>query len=73
MRVRVFKPQGKGEYLGVDYDFDSVPTEGQDIRLDDGTDVRVIKVRHIQDGERFIAAIWLAAPSINGGYNLTNL
>ena len=62
MQVRVFKPQADGDYLGVDYQFETVPAVGQELRLDDGTDVTVDKVRYIQDGERFIAAIWLASP-----------
>lgn len=71
MMVRVFMPRETdptdgATFSGTDYRFPGLPSIGQLLRLTDtrAGDFTVSKVGFVQDGDAFVAAIWLegAAP-----------
>ncbi|MBB6192908.1 hypothetical protein FHS51_003162 [Sphingobium wenxiniae] len=68
MKVRVFipDPATRGDYLGYDFDFETMPQAGQFLRLTDDEnpgDYPIDKIGFIQDREAFIASVWLKSPA----------
>jgi hypothetical protein len=65
MKVRVFIYTGEEgeEYSGQDFEFEVMPQAGQSLRFTEQEveDQTVEKVGFIQDGQSFIAAVWMKA------------
>ncbi|WP_271299656.1 hypothetical protein [Sphingomonas sp. CV7422] len=63
MKVRVFRPANDADfdYLGEDFDFEAVPAVGQMLRYTnhEPADLLVERAGFIQDGESFVACVWL--------------
>ncbi|QBE91480.1 hypothetical protein BRX36_21490 [Sphingomonas sp. S-NIH.Pt1_0416] len=64
MRVRLFIPpigNGEGDYQGQDYDFEVLPQPGQLVRTtyQAVVDYQAERIGFIQDGEEFVACVWL--------------
>jgi hypothetical protein len=63
MQVRVFKPTEDDHevYVGEDFDFDVLPAIGHILRFTAENDYpfEVATVGFIQEGQRFVAAVWL--------------
>lgn len=63
MKIRVFipGPEDDGNYNGADYDFEVMPQVGQVVRFTRPlhTDFEVRRAGFIQDGDDFVASLWL--------------